>query len=404
MVFQNRAPETEASPRKIWSVGTLTYTTGGLVALFCWLLWGDFAWSMKERCVPGIVSLLLKKVSASDTLVAILMGTLPQAFIIVLGPIIGSLSDRHRGPLGRRIPFLAFPIPLAVLAIMGMTFSQQIGLSLDHLLGRWSAGVTATTLVVVGVCWTGFEIPTTIANAVFGGLINDVVPRAVIGRFYGMFRALSLIAGIISGRWLLGKAEKYYSEIFIGLALLYGIGFLSMCLNVKEGKYPPPAPIPEGNKATTFLSTARSYFQDCYTHSYYLWLYGAVSLSWISFGPANLFNLFFAQSVNMDMDTYWHYIALTYVISLVLAYPIGWLADKIHPLRSGLIMIGAYAAVMLWGGIFATTSKTFAAALVAHGVLSGAWLTTTASMGQKLFPKGKYAQFNSALWIVAGVG
>ena len=30
-------------PGKIWSVGTLTYTTGALIALFAWLLWGDFA-------------------------------------------------------------------------------------------------------------------------------------------------------------------------------------------------------------------------------------------------------------------------------------------------------------------------------------------------------------------------
>jgi hypothetical protein len=40
-----------------------------------------------------------------------------------------------------------------------------------------------------------------IANAVFGGLINDVVPPALIGRFFGLFRAVSLLAGIIFNFW-----------------------------------------------------------------------------------------------------------------------------------------------------------------------------------------------------------
>lgn len=36
---------------KIWKQGTLTYTTFGLIALFFWLLWGDFTWAMKDRAV-----------------------------------------------------------------------------------------------------------------------------------------------------------------------------------------------------------------------------------------------------------------------------------------------------------------------------------------------------------------
>jgi hypothetical protein len=32
-----------SAPRKIWTVGTLTFTFSGLMLLFFWLLWGDFA-------------------------------------------------------------------------------------------------------------------------------------------------------------------------------------------------------------------------------------------------------------------------------------------------------------------------------------------------------------------------
>src|SRR5882724_12206607 len=102
-----REPAAMAAPvgRKIWTVGTLAYTTGGLVILFCWLLSGDFAWAMKERSVMWVVQLLIKKFEASDMEAGLLIGTLPQILALVLTPIVSYRSDRHRGRWGRRIPF-----------------------------------------------------------------------------------------------------------------------------------------------------------------------------------------------------------------------------------------------------------------------------------------------------------
>src|SRR5476651_1446736 len=103
------APNTNPSqisgepPQKIWRVGTLTYTMTGLVILFCWLLWGDFAWAMKDRAIPNTVQILLKKFGASDMVAGLLFGSLPPAIGLILGPIISYKSDRHRGRWGRRI-------------------------------------------------------------------------------------------------------------------------------------------------------------------------------------------------------------------------------------------------------------------------------------------------------------
>ena len=55
IMFHHSTHET-AAPR-IWRVGTLTYTAGGIAALFCWLLWGDFAWSLKERAAASLMRL-----------------------------------------------------------------------------------------------------------------------------------------------------------------------------------------------------------------------------------------------------------------------------------------------------------------------------------------------------------
>lgn len=396
----NTAPLT----RKTWSVGTLTYTAGGLAILFGWLLWGDFAWSMKERSVISVVQLLLRKFEASDMLTGVLIGTLPAAIGMVLGPIISYRSDRHRGRWGRRIPYLVLTTPPAALAMVGLAYSPELGRLLHEGLGARSHGLNPSILVCFGLFWTLFEFATVAANAVFGGLINDVVPQPFLGRFYGLFRALSLIAGMIFNYWMLGKAETHYQWLFIGIAVLYGGGFTMMCLKVKEGAYPPPPPSGEATGERGFIESTRAYCRECFTHSYYLWVFVALMLANLAFMPVNLFSVFFAKSVQMNMDTYGKYLALSYSISLALSYVLGSMADRFHPLRVGIGALVLYAVVALWGGIFATGPGSFAIALIAHVVLSGTFFTATASIGQRLFPRSTFAQFASAAALVLALG
>jgi MFS family permease len=388
---------------KLWRSGTLVYTTGGLVVLFCWLLWGDFAWALKERSVPSVVQLLLKKFAASDMLSGILIGSLPAAISMIVAPIVSYRSDRHKGRWGRRIPFLLVSTPIAALSMVGLAFSPALGNFVHSISGPHSLGGNSWILIFFGVFWTLFEVATIVANSVLGGLINDVVPQAVIGRFFAMFRALSLIAGMLFNFWLLGKAETSYIWIFVGIGMLYGGGFTIMCLKVKEGRYPPVASTgSEGPRG--FLKATGGYFRECFGHSYYRWFFVAIALAWMSFVPVNLFSVYFAKSINMDMDTYGKCLALTYLLSLGLSYLIGSLADRFHPLSVGLVAQGLYALACLWGSLFARDVWTFGFALVAHGVLSGAWMTATASLGQRLLPKDRFAQFASALGIVTSLG
>ena len=75
MLF-NRMGETMAE-KKIWQKGTLTYTTAGVVVLFCWLLWGDFAWGLKERAVGQVAGLMLKSFDISNLWYGVLMISYP---------------------------------------------------------------------------------------------------------------------------------------------------------------------------------------------------------------------------------------------------------------------------------------------------------------------------------------
>jgi MFS family permease len=391
------------APRKLWTVGTLTYTAGGLVILFCWLLAGDFAWSMKERSVMWVVQLLIKKFEASDMVAGLLIGTLPQALALVLTPIVSYRSDRHRGRWGRRIPFLIVPTPIAALSMVGLAFSPEIGRMLHGVLGSLSPGLNPSILIVFGVFWTLFEVASVTANAVFFGLINDVVPKEVLGRFYGMFRAMGLMVAMGFNYWLFGRAEAHYTAIFIGIGVLYGAGFTVMCLKVKEGSYPAPSPLPP-SRAGGAVAAVIAYFREGFTRPYFLWIYGTIALSWMAMHMVNLFNLFFAKSVNMSMDTYGKYLAATFLISFITSYFVGVLADKFHPLRLHLVTMALFAVVTLGGGLMAHDGPSFGIALIAYGVSGGLWQTATASVTLRLFPPTRFAQIDSARGLVMSFG
>ncbi|MEO0054718.1 MAG: hypothetical protein RLZZ50_665 [Verrucomicrobiota bacterium] len=402
------APEAAAprSSRRLWRAGTLVYTTPGLVVLFAWLLWGDFAWNMKERTILPVGQLVMKQFGATDFIVGLLVGSLPAAIGLILGPIVSVRSDRHRGRWGRRIPYMLIPAPIVALSMAGLAFTAPVGEWLHGMLGENSPGLVGCRLLVFSFFWSSFEIFQTIAQAVFGGLINDVVPQEVIGRFYGLFRAVSLIAGIVFNFWLIDYAETHYKEIFLGVGLLFGVGFSVMCLRVKEGEYPPPPPREqgEGSFAARFVAPVKAYLRECYANPFYLWVFLAMMMGGVMALPVNTFSVFYAKSVGLNMDRYGELLVITYCFSLVLSYLLGWMADRFHPLRIGLAALVLYAVTMIWGGFVATEEKAFSIAFVAHGVLTGTYFTATASLGQRLFPRAKFAQFASAAGIMSAMG
>jgi Na+/melibiose symporter-like transporter len=387
---------------KTWSVGTLTYTKAGLVVLFAWLLFGDFAIQLKERSDSATAQIVLKTLDASDFLIGLIIGSIPAAIGMIIGPIISVKSDRARTRLGRRIPFMLIPLPVVVLAMLGLALTPQAGAWLDARLGADSPGLPTCSLIAFTFFWCFFEFASAIINAIFGGYINDVVPQAVIGRFFGFFRMVSLGAGIIYNLFIIKHAETEFFWIFLGTGLFYGVGFTLMCWKVREGEYPPPPPLSESVPPGR-MQSLRAYVRECFTTPYYLKLFISLIASALAFAPMNSFSVFYARHVGMSLEVYGRYIAASYVISFVLAYFLGSLADRFHPLRLAIVCIGLYAIVSLIGFAFGTTPAAFGMAFLGHTIISGAYFTGTASMGQRLYPKFKFAQFASAAGLLSAL-
>jgi MFS family permease len=192
--------------------------------------------------------------------------------------------------------------------------------------------------------------------------------------------------------------------VFLGLAALYGVGFTLMCLMVMEGDYPPPPPDELARSRRDVVAAVIAYCRQSFANPHYLWIYFSTMFAAVSFGAVNSFSVFYAKSIGLGLFRYGEYQALTYFISLVLAYPLGALADRVHPLRVGIAVMLVYAAVTLWGGMFATTPQTFAVGFIAHGVASGAFYTVQIPIFQRLLPHATFGQHFAAATLIERLG
>jgi maltose/moltooligosaccharide transporter len=284
--------------------GTLVYTKAGLFILFSWMLWGDFCFHLMEAIWPNILPLILKSEGASNAVVALVIMTIPSAMNFILNPIISTISDRYRGKRGRRIPFLIAGTPFITFFLILLGFARELGAGLYAWLGGQYPALTPS-MVTVGlicmliVCFRFFEL---FVNTVFWYLFNDVVPSAFLGRFLGFFRVVGGLAGAMFNFFLFQYAESHTSTIFLGVALLYGTMFMLMCLNVKEGEYPPPDTMSEQKGFS--LGVVKTYFKECFGHRIFRLMF-TYSVLQKAAGAINIFLIFMALSIGLTKGTKW---------------------------------------------------------------------------------------------------
>ncbi len=384
--------------KKTWSNGTLTYTFAGLVLLFLWLMWGDFAYSMKDRAAGTVAGLMLKRFEVSDFLYGIIMISFPNFTNIFLCPIVAYRSDRHRGKYGRRIPYLFLTTPFILVGLAGLGFTPALAELLAELA---EISYNLSALVVFCFFWVVLDFGTTLSSAIFNALATDVVPTEFLGRFFAMFRAVSLWCAFLFNYFLMGYSETHSLLIFLGLAVLYGAGLFSICLKVKEGQYPPPEA--EGSGPPTVAGAVRAYFYECFSLPYYRWVIAAQVIAGFSIVPFNIYGIFYAKSLQMDMGFYGKINSAICLISFVLSFFLGWFSDRFHPIRTGLVSMAVQTVILFLGGWLAKTETLFAWIFLFQGVSIMSYNTLMASYAPRLFPREYFAQFNSAMMLTSAL-
>jgi MFS family permease len=146
-----------------------------------------------------------------------------------------------------------------------------------------------------------------------------------------------------------------------------------------------------------------TYGRECFSKPIYVWFFASFFLAYVGFEAINLFSLYFSQSVGMSTAAYGHWSAVQLFCSLIQAPIIGWIADKVHPLRVTIFAQVMYAITTALAFLFVRDARTFAMAHVICGTCSGMWLTATAALPQVMLPRLKFATFASVLAICYGM-
>jgi hypothetical protein len=380
--------------KSAYAVGTLRYTAAGLAIVVFWLLFGEFAIAFRDRsAIPGVME-LLRQHHASDTMIAVLVSALPALLGCVLVPIVGFRSDRFRSRWGRRLPFLMGITPVAALVLAALGNCATFGRVTDRLLGSMSPGADTCVLAWFCLFWTVFEGVALVTVALYAGLVNDIVPRAVLGRFYAGFRIVSLVAGILFNLWIFRLTEHHLREVFLGIGLFFGVACMLMCVRIKEGEYGPPAM--EGQGAVTWRAMGRAYWRECFADRYFLLVFLALTASELTFMPFNTFSQLYADSLGMDKAQLGKLLATSYALSIGLSSVIGWMVDRYSAASVTVWTMGLYLCVACGGFLAVHDLQSFSVVYVLHVVVAGTYYTAAASLPMVLFPRARFLQFDGA--------
>ncbi|MFA6100658.1 MAG: MFS transporter [Victivallaceae bacterium] len=405
--MQSSLPEAPAAPKaagevKTFHCGTLVYTQAGLVALFGFLLWGDFCCMMMQTVIPSILPLKLKALGASNVLIGVLLTSIFPIFGVFISPYLSFKSDYLRTRWGRRIPFFALSIPFVFISIMLLAFSDDISAFLyrnSSLMAMLSPASAA--ILVIAVFVVSFQFADVMIMSVFQYIFNDTVPVMFIGRFMGLMRIVGGVIGFLYNYFIFKYAESNSKEIFICTAFIYLIGIGMMCLFVKEGKYPPVTEKEKNN--TRGWAGFKTYFRETYSCKFYWtkFIYSTTSAMAWAVGP---FYVFYYKDLGLSLEYIGKAAAVGSAAAIAAAYFSSIFIDRWHPLRimtySSIFAVVFSAAGWVW--LFVTLSpEAFFWLSMMFGGLIGAFHTTLAALASmpfniRLQPKSRYGQFCSA--------
>ena len=400
------APVAGESKGKTYRVGSLVYTPVALLTVMFWMLLGDLCLQIMEQLPTSLVPLQLRWATASDTLIGFVTGSLPAVLGILLNPLIGVQSDRHRGKLGRRRPFLLASTPLVIVALLGLGFAKPISEFLYGVTGAQS--LAALKIGWLGGCMAVFVVANTYIMQVYQFLFVDVIPKEVMGRFVGCYRAVGALGAFVFHRFMFGKAETHTEMIYVIAAILYGLSFFLMIWKVKEGEYGPPPP------KQTLAKHAAGYFSDCFSRSFYLKTYSLAFCFWCAIVPLWSFLVFFgtkpgldagyAPTLGLSLETFGQVRGWCALVQVPVFFLVGPLVDRLHPLRVGMAGMLLSSLTFFANFLFVHDQGSFTFWLITNFIAQAIYMGAYLAILPRLLPRKKYGQFFTANQIFGFAG
>ena len=398
----------DAAGRRVWRVGSLTYTRGGLANVFLWMLWGDFCLHLMDfGVVPNVVPLQLKKYGASGMMIGLITGTAMEVMSVVMVAVISTWSDRYRSRLGRRMPFLLWATPPLALCLVLLGFSPQIAAYLKTLapVTLATVSVASITIATMSVTLTAYKFFDIVPQSVYYYLWPDIIPARLMGTFTCWFKVVGTL-GVMFFNWkLLKHANEHPEWICLLAAGLYLFSFLMLVFMVREGQYPLPEPPPKGTLDERFGKFVVRYVRECFLSAYYWKIYLFNVCFICGLAPLGTFLILYGtDTLKIDLDRYGSAMAIRDGARLVVFLAMGPLVDRFHPLRAG---IAANVLACLTGAaafVFTRGQTSFLVMVVVVYIAIAVFQASTLALGPRILPQKQYGQFCSAIAIVYRLG
>ncbi len=385
------------------TVGTLRYTKRGLFLVFFWLLAGDVVFTLMDQIEPRVLPVILKHHGATDKEIALLVGSIAALLNLLVTPIVSFRSDRKRGPRGRRIPYLLWSTPFAVLFLVLTPFAPQLTtklVAIPAVAGLLAhSPVSSPVVAVYGALVVFYQVFHMVVASIYFYLFRDVVPANYLGRFLALFRVFGAVATFVLNYWLMGIAISHTWQLFTGVAIAYGLGFWAMCVFVKEGDYPPVEEAAPTAGAGA-LASARTFVAESYTRPLYWWTYLA-RLSIYAMVAVQAFLIFFPQrELGLPLDQIGKLIAWASFVWLPLAYPLGLLIDRWGPARTLSSCLLVYLATLAASFFGITGERSFFVLSLLSGAVFPMLMLAQSVLAQHVFPASRMGQLSAANVIV----
>lgn len=392
-------PEAAAAPRSeiIYTVGTLRYNSRQLVFLFVWLMWNDFGITLIES-IGSLNGVMMRDHGATFTQMA-LLGSIGGFLNPFINPWVSTWSDRHRGPHGRRRPFLLIATPIFAFFLMSVPFMPD----LFYYLERYPVMVRIFTHIpmngpafFIGVCGLVAGMFNAVVLAIFSYLYWDVVPENMMGRFNAMNKNVALIAGLVWSFFIYGQAEHHIKEVYVGTGIFSLTIYLLSVWKIKEGEYPPP----DEHKKGGVLAPFRAYFVECFSDSYYLWIFFASYLYQLGNmgGGYQFFYLHYDLKLELGALGWvdgWGKLVTT-GFGLLLGFHLGKMADRMNPVRISGPSYLLLSLIPFWAYFFVHDRDTYLIAVCVRNLANFVQGTLIAAFIVEVFPREKLGQFCSA--------
>lgn len=393
-----------SSGKEMFSVGTLAYSLPMLLYVCMWIVLGGMCYNtLAYVLVPTVLPITLNGLGASNELIGLVVGSVPQLMNAFMNPVVSTASDRFRSKWGRRRPFLLLATPFVTASLILIGWTPEV---MEFLSSRnWIApsGEKAAGILLICIFMVIFQFFSLIVGSVYCYLFPDAVPGRFMGRFMTLMQIGSMLGSYLFNRFLMGLATDAPRVIYTSVGLIYLVVFTGMCLAVKEGEYPPPEPMAKksGGILSRAAETVKVYLRECFGCKFYLFLFIGTAMTQASTVCRTLFNSLFATvELGLSAGDFGKVMgdgALLSILALLLA---GVLIDKLHALR---IFIGTGVVVVIFnvlGYFYVTDYRSFYWIGLLIAVIYAVQFLCIIPMFAALFPPDKYGQFSSANAII----